>query len=178
MLTKFRKRWGYKQLSRQRERRQALRPLLPITYVERVALVAPSEPVALFEEVMTYGQQLIQSGKQVALFTYTPQKVTPTHLLVRRDVTVLQPKDLTWLYRPKQELAEALARQKFDYLVDFTGEPLLPLQWVMKLAQATMRVGFQNGWPELYDICFNVPPTTPIGQRILVLRNYLNRPDK
>lgn len=176
MFAKLRTRLGHRAMMQYSGEKRPLRQLLPISYVESVGIVAPGEPQADFDRIVGFMQRLQQQGKQVRLCAYSAEKRPPTHLLMRRDVVLLQPDDLAWNYRPNSPNAAAFFARPFDYLIDFTQRSILPLEWLVKMTPAAMRVGFRHTRGELYDITFALAGDTTVDFQLKVLSRYLNSP--
>lgn len=176
MFTKLRIKLGRKALRRLRAIKRPMRPLLPISYVESVGIVMPSDSQANFERIMEFMLRLQQQNKRVRLCTYSPLKEPPTHLVMRRDVTLLQRNDLAWNFKPQSSNAASFYGQAFDYLIDFSHEPILPLQWLVRMTKANMRVGFLESEAALYDIIFPLRGAITVEKQLKILNGYLNSP--
>ena len=157
MFNGIRLRLGYRALRRYKDtvRRGAM--LRPLADVERIGLL--------------FAQGLERMGKQVEVCAYVPKQELPGHLILRRGLTVLQPSDLDWLYRPKSERGKAFCSLKLDYLLDFTLLSELPLEWVLRFSPAAIRIGFTEN--PAHDVTFAVRGQVDYKRQLKLLEEYL-----
>ena len=171
MFNGIRLRLGYRALRRYKDtvRRGAM--LRPLADVERIGLLVPSADSSTSEGLLLFAQGLERMGKVVEVCAYVPKQDLPGHLILRRGLTVLQPSDLDWLYRPKSEKGKAFCSLKLDYLIDFTLLSELPLEWVLRFSPAAIRIGFTEN--PAHDVTFAVRGQVDYKRQLKLLEEYL-----
>lgn len=173
LLAEIRHRFGYRALARQGQRMPPARPLRSLAQVDSIGMLAPSDNEQDFSCILDYAFRLQQEqGKKTFVCTYNASKVAPAYLVARRDVTLLRPADLNWKMRPVSPSAETFCREPFDFLIDFTLQPSLPMAWIMRLSHASMLVGFHDSGS--LDIQFAPPRQVGAQEQIEILERYLN----
>jgi len=83
-----------------------------------------------------------------------------------------------WLEIPKTQLVEDFIQQKFDILIDLTGQKSFPLVYVAALSRASFKIGYSGTAVNYYDwnIEFGEQPET--GQLADQILYYLRRINK
>lgn len=165
--------FGYRALQRRKDAHLPPRAMRPFALVESIGMIVPSHEEATFAQLMDYAFGLRQQqGKRVFVCTCSLRKPLPPYLAERQDVTLIGPKDLNWLQRPVAPAAQAFHNEPFDYLIDFTRQSVLPLEWILRLSHASLRVGFRS--VASVDIHFPLPPGAGTQTQVEILERYLN----
>ena len=83
-----------------------------------------------------------------------------------------------WLEIPKTELAEDFIHQKFDILVDLTGQKSFPLVYITALSEATFKVGFAGSSTNYFDLNIEFqeqPQSVQLAEQILYYLKRINK---
>lgn len=165
--------FGYRALKRHRDAHTPSRTMRPFAQVESIGMIVPSQQETTFGLLLDYAFSLRQrQGKRVFICTCNLRRQLPPHLAERQDVTLIRAQDLNWLQRPTTPAARAFQNEPFDYLIDFTQQSLLPLEWILRLSHASLRVGFRN--TNSVDIHFPLPQGASPQAQIDIVEHYLN----
>ena len=83
-----------------------------------------------------------------------------------------------WTEIPKIALAEDFLHQKFDLLIDLTGQKYLPIIYMTALSEATFKIGYAGTSQNYFDlnINFQAPPdTNQLTDQILYYLKRINK---
>ena len=115
-----------------------------LNQAESVGLVYLERDHAHYREIKDLARRLKEDFgvKRVGLMSFVDEesKDTPNWLVKKLDSGFLCRADLNWYGWPNQEF-EAFVDTPFDILIDLELEPVLPLKYVVKMSQASMKVG-------------------------------------
>jgi len=137
-------------------RRPPRKPVFPhFDRVRSVFLIYESDAEERNPDIRSMVAQLHNMNKQVMTWGYVHKDKPLSPNLP--DSRMLAAGDFSFLCRPKSEVAQLLASQHFDMLIDLTTTPLLPLQYIAMMAQADFKISAHN--LSLYDMVIPVPPT-------------------
>lgn len=163
MLKRFRERWGRKKLDQhfRGTPSSGMRTLESLDTARRVLLIAPAKPVGFYEGCLRLQEDLSQSGLVVQLVTCRNEKRGQLYLENSRDCYIIEPYDLNWFYRPNKLTLVPFVARPFDYVVDFTPQPELPLEWVVCSVKAGMKVGINPDAIAHYDMVVSL--NTPLA---------------
>lgn len=83
-----------------------------------------------------------------------------------------------WTEIPKSELVEDFIHQKFDILIDLTGQKSFPLVYATALSEATFKIGFAGKSVNYFD--WNIefgdqPETSQLAEQILYYLKRINK---
>ena len=83
-----------------------------------------------------------------------------------------------WLEIPKTQLVEDFIRQKFDILIDITGQKSFPTVYATALSEATFKVGYAGGSTNYFDLNIEFPDRPEASQLSEQILYYLKRINK
>lgn len=83
-----------------------------------------------------------------------------------------------WLEIPKTQLVEDFIRQKFDILIDITGQKSFPMVYATALSEATFKVGYAGGSTNYFDLNIEFPDRPEASQLAEQILYYLKRINK
>lgn len=83
-----------------------------------------------------------------------------------------------WTEVPKAELVEDFIHQKFDILIDLTGQKIFPMVYVTALSEAAFKIGYAGNTVNYYD--WNIefgeqPETSQLAEQILYYLKRINK---
>ena len=87
-------------------------------------------------------------------------------------------KQTTWSEVPKTELAEDFIHQKFDILIDLTGQKHLPIVYLTALSEAAFKVGYAGSSQNYFDLNIEFqqqPETSQLAEQILYYLKRINK---
>jgi hypothetical protein len=83
-----------------------------------------------------------------------------------------------WLEIPKAELVEDFIHQKFDILIDLTGQNSFPMVYVTALSEATFKIGYAGKSVNYFDLNIEFgekPETSLLTDQILYYLKRINK---
>ncbi len=83
-----------------------------------------------------------------------------------------------WLEIPKTQLVEDFIRQKFDILIDITGQKSFPMVYATALSEATFKVGYAGGSTNYFDLNIEFqekPEANQLAEQILYYLKRINK---
>lgn len=87
-------------------------------------------------------------------------------------------KQTTWSEIPKADLAQDFIDQKFDILIDLTGQRHLPIFYLTALSLAAFKVGYAGSFQNNFDLNIEFqekPETSQLAERILYYLKRINK---
>lgn len=109
-----------------------------------------------FKQIRGYVKQLheIYGMKRVCAlgFVDLPSKQLPVYQAQKLEYMYFTRSDLNWYLKPQVSLMNFLT-EPFDVLIDLSGSPCLPMQYILKASHARMKVGSSMAEADgLYDL--------------------------
>lgn len=83
-----------------------------------------------------------------------------------------------WTEIPKTELAENFIHQKFDILIDLTGQKYFPMTYITALSEATFKIGYSGNSTNYFDLNIEFGEQPETGQLAEQILYYLKRINK
>ena len=87
-------------------------------------------------------------------------------------------KQTTWSEIPKTELAEDFIDQKFDILIDLTGQRHIPIIYLTALSVAAFKIGYAGSSQNNFDLNIEFreqPETSQLAEQILYYLKRINK---
>jgi hypothetical protein len=122
-------------------------------------------------EVLTVAQSLEKQGKKVNLLGFVNAKITESSTSYRTFTR----KELNWKGIPEGETVANFTKEKFNLLICFNPDTLLPLDWLAVMSNATMKTGMATPQPNDYDFQLEIPGSKPFQYFIEQLEFYLDK---
>jgi hypothetical protein len=83
-----------------------------------------------------------------------------------------------WTEIPKAVLAEDFIHQKFDLLIDMTGQKLIPMIYITALSEASFKIGYSGNSVNYFDLNIEFGEQPDINQLVDQILYYLKRINK
>jgi len=83
-----------------------------------------------------------------------------------------------WLEIPKTQLVEDFIHQKFDILIDLTGQKSFPMVYATALSEATFKIGYAGSSTNYFDLNIEFqdkPETSQLAEQILYYLKRINK---
>ena len=119
-------------------------------------------------------KELKSAGIKPVGLCYFPLKKA----VVPNEINGFSRKQTSWNEVPKTELAENFIHQKFDILIDLTGQRHFPIVYLTALSEATFKIGYAGSSQNYFDlnIDFQTPPvTSQLADQILYYLKRINK---
>jgi hypothetical protein len=119
--------------------------------------------------------ELYLSGIKTTGLCYYPSKKA----VIPEEINGFSRKQTSWwLEIPKTQLVEDFIRQKFDILIDLTGQKNFPMIYVTALSEATFKVGYAGNSTNYFDLNIQFQDQPEAGQFAEQILYYLKRINK
>jgi hypothetical protein len=111
--------------------------------------------------------------KKVRALGYIAEAEVPQSFITTLNKTVFCKSQLNWYNKPSSHEIDAFIATPFDILIDFSNEPVFPLQYIAALSRAAMRVG-RIAYPgNPYEFLLSLPSPSDNHAYIEQLKHYL-----
>lgn len=91
-----------------------------------------------------------------------------------KDIDVFSVGNVNWFYKPNNPLTEEFCTREFDILIDISVGHDLPLNFVVGLSKAKMKVGSAESTNPYYDLTFETHTDPSLGYYITQVEYYLS----
>ena len=130
-----------------------------------------------FQHLAVLTRKLSEAGKSVEVLAWIPGKVVPDRLTGLSYMKFLRQSDLSWTFLPVSEDAKKFLETKYDLLIDINPSSLFPLNAMVSLSSAPMKVGPDiTDRPENtpYDLMIKAPKPFSIAHFLEQVMHYLS----
>ena len=119
-------------------------------------------------------KELNKNGIESLGLCYFPNKkaVVPT------EIGGFSKKQTSWIEVPKTAVAADFIHQKFDILIDLTGQKHFPIVYLTALSEATFKIGYAGKSQNYFDLNIDFPETPETSQLAEQILYYLKRINK
>ena len=119
--------------------------------------------------------ELYLAGIKTTGLCYFPQKKA----VIPEEINGFSRKQASWwLEIPKTQLIEDFSHQKFDILIDLSGQKSFPLIYTTALSEATFKVGYAGSSTNYFDLNIEFQDKPEAGQLAEQILYYLKRINK
>ncbi|HAQ18905.1 MAG TPA: hypothetical protein DCR40_06670 [Prolixibacteraceae bacterium] len=118
--------------------------------------------------------ELINAGIKTVGLCYSPLK----KVVIPDDIKGFTRKQTTWSEIPKTDLAQDFIEQKFDILIDLTGQKHLPIIYLTALSEAAFKIGYAGQSVNYFDLNIEFsqqPETDQLAKQILYYLKRINK---
>lgn len=166
MFKGLRIRWGTRRLQRALRRREVGRSSYRLGALEEEGsflFIAPFDSEEAYFRCLSLQEELQGAGKRVAVVAYRDGRKGQPYLEQGTDRHVLSPERVNFFFRPDELSLIPIRGRGYDYIIDFNQRGCLPLQWVVHLVDASVKVGLDGGALALYDMQVSLPEGFSVG---------------
>lgn len=121
-----------------------------------------------------FAKQLTEAGIKVVDLCYLPLKKA----IVPEGINGFTKKETGWNEVPKSEVAEQFINQKFDMLIDLTGQRYFPVVYLTALSKAAFKIGYSGTQANYFDLNIEFGETPEAAQLAEQILYYLKRINK
>ena len=119
-------------------------------------------------------KELKNAGITSVGLCYFPHK----NSLIPDHIKGFSKKHTSWSEVPKTELTEDFIHQKFDILIDLTGQKHFPVVYLTALSEATFKIGYAGRSQNYFDLNIDFQQTPEASQLAEQILYYLKRINK
>lgn len=139
----------------------------------QVGVIFNATNQASYMKANSFAQTLIARGIKIQCVGYVDSKEQLVFFSGIKDMQFFSRKDHTCWGRPKDQTVNDFTEKPFDILIDLSLKESLPVQYVVGLSKAKMKVGklSKNGF---YDMMIDISKEPTLDNYIKQLGTYLN----
>lgn len=127
-----------------------------------------------FTHIRQFKSFLEKQNIKTELLGYVDEDEIPDDLLLWEHCHVYCKKDLTFLYKIKQDLTKDFLDNSFDILFDLSLNDHLPLVSLSSLSKSKFKVGRYKETFNDYDLMINIDKNKRIDYFIEQIKNYVS----
>ena len=175
------KNWvGYYMLNRSNAITERQIKAINLRQAQSVGLIYDSGDEKIFNAIKNYYRLLKQEGvKNIEVLGYVDEKQLPVFLTPERDFDYFSIKEVNWYGKPISQNVLTFANKNFDILIDLSLKENLPLQFILAMSQAHLKVGASGlNRNNLLDLIINLKEDQGINYLIKNVSVYLNMLNK
>ena len=119
-------------------------------------------------------KELQKAGINSVSLCYFQQK----NAVIPEEINGFSKKQTNWSEIPNTALAEDFIRQKFDILIDLTGQKYFPMNYITALSEATFKIGYAGSSTNYFDLNIEFgerPETSQLAEQILYYLKRINK---
>lgn len=119
-------------------------------------------------------KELKNAGIASTGLCYFPQKMA----LIPNGINGFSKKQTTWNEIPNTAVAKDFIQQKFDILIDLTGQKHYPIIYLTALSQANFKIGYAGRSKNYFDLNIDfreTPQTSQLAEQILYYLKRINK---
>ncbi len=119
-------------------------------------------------------KELQKAGIETVGLCYSPSK----KVVIPDEIKGFTRKQSNWSEIPKTEMAEDFIQQKFDILIDLTGQKYFQMVYVTALSLAAFKIGYSGKSANYFDLNIEFgdqPETNQLAEQILYYLKRINK---
>lgn len=120
-------------------------------------------------------KELVRAGIKVTGLCYFPLRKA----IITGEIVGFSKKHTSyWTEIPKVALVDDFIQQKFDLLIDLTGQKYFPMAYITALSEATFKIGYAGSSPNYFDLNIDFqesPETSQLADQILYYLKRINK---
>jgi len=140
-----------------------------------MSLIWDASDISIFPVLSQFQQKMQEKNINLSIIAYYPGKILPDKLTAIRYLTCLKNKDLNFFYIPVSKEAEKFIKTPFDILIDLNFNNIFPLEYIMLLSEAGLKVGLfnKNNDNPPYDVMIDIEKPVNIEEYLENVTQYL-----
>ncbi|MCG8702431.1 MAG: hypothetical protein MI922_30545 [Bacteroidales bacterium] len=114
-----------------------------------------TQPV-YFEIIRKFVKQLESTNNDISVLGYIDDKKLIDHYLYRKGFDFITKKDLNWYDKPENQVVNTFINTKFDILFDLSLSDVYPIQYMLAMSKASLKVGKYSEEQNYLDIMIDI----------------------
>lgn len=127
-----------------------------ISVAETIGILFDATEPATVEIVRKFVKHFDNSNKRVAVLGYVDDKKLIDHYLYRKGIVFFTKTDLNWYNKPDSKAINKFISIPFDILFNLSINEVYPLQYILALSQAKMKVGKYSPLQSYLDLMIDI----------------------
>lgn len=173
-LENFKTSVGKKKLDKESKQVKRKKALTNFTNTKSFAIVFNCIDENTYMLTRKFARELKDLGKSIKVFAFIDDKKTPEYWLPKENYDFITRKDINLYNIPKGDSFEKFIHQEFDVLISLQIEPCFPIDYVVKMSRAKLKVGYSEDNAAIYDFMINTKNKSNLKEYIEQVMHYLN----
>ena len=116
------------------------------------------------------------NNRKVQVLGLFDEKYIPHYYIPKLTWFVLNPRTVSWYYKPKAPFAISFCEEEFDLLIDLTLEEYKPLLYAGALSRAHFKVGrYSERNAKYYDLMIHTEQVETLPEFIEHVKHYISK---
>jgi hypothetical protein len=143
--------------------------------VQTVGVLFLLEDEKKFIQVDRIIKKLVQQGKRVKMIGYFPEKIMPSFYTQKLKIDIFTNKDTNLFGFPKSGAVKVFIERKFDLLIDFTEDDILPTDYILGMSNAGFKAGrYREDMVKVLDLMIKKPDDMSFEAFINSMIDYIS----
>ena len=146
-----------------------------ISIVRKIGIIWDASNASEFKVLTKFHQKMHQRGIEVEILGYFPEKILPDQYTAVRYLSIIRRSELSYFYIPISKESKDFISVTFDVLIDVNTGKLLPLQYILEMSRAGLKVGLSESSVDdsPHDMIMNISPPVNIETYLNEVVEYL-----
>lgn len=174
-LNRVRKNIGYTLLRNKYKQKTRDKAVHNLHTADNALLVFQASGIINYNQLFDFEASLNKHNIETTLLGFVNHKRIPDILLFKKEISLISKKDLNFWFFPKDETTGKILNKQYDILIDFDIKGSFPLEYIVKLTNASFKIGPYNEQREHYDMMIHLDTENKINFYTDQLMHYLSR---
>ena len=127
-----------------------------VSSAKNIGILFDATELTSFEIIRNFVKQLEQNNKDITVLGYVDDKKLIDHYLYRKGFNFITKSNLNWFNKPNNDIIESYLKSPFDVLFNLSLKELYPLQFILALSKAKLKVGKYSPSQKYLDIMIDI----------------------
>ena len=143
---------------------------------KKIGIIWAADGTCSTEQIINLRKELEDKGITVSVLAFCPLKETAE--LFIKNFEFFTPKETGFFRLPKLEAIRSFLNEKYDILLDLSIIEQLPVQYIVALSNASMKVGWSRSKYNYYDLIIDISKQPECSFLIRHIKLYLDTINK
>ena len=143
---------------------------------KKIGIIWAADGTCSTEQIMKLRKKLESIGLSVSVLAFCPLEETAELLI--RNFEFFTPKETGFFRLPKPGSIRSFLDKEYDILLDLSIIEQIPVQYIVALSKATMKVGWSKSKYNYYDLMIDISKKPECGFLIKQIKLYLDNINK
>lgn len=165
---------GYFLLNRKIKRQKRSKTASNLEVAHSIGIIFNATNQNSYEQANAFAQSIIQRNIQVLCMGFVDNKQQLSFFTDKKGVKFFSRKNLNWLGKPKNPSVDYFIDKPFDILIDLSLKDSFPIQYIVGLSKAKMKVGRFIEKNSYYDLMIDIRKEPKLESFIKQVGVYLS----
>lgn len=171
----LREKLGYKILNSKLKKQVRHRQICNLDLAKTTGIIFNATNQASYDSAMRFANFLIKSKEiDVTAIGFVSNKDMLAFFSNKKGFNFFSRKDLNWYGRPKDHIIDEFVEKPFDILIDLSLDEHYPVQYIVALSQAKLKVGRFIEDNTFYDIMIDTAKDNTLENLVNQVELYLS----